>query len=73
VLNFIALYWPQGWKKDTIWEAKVATLGAHVPAFINILTSMLYHLLVTWDQQQARNAQSWPQVVGALTPSVNFA
>jgi hypothetical protein len=27
-----------------------ATLGANVPAFINILTSMFWHLLVTWGQ-----------------------
>jgi hypothetical protein len=41
MLNFKALYWPQGWKKDTIkFGRPIATLGANVSAFINILTSM---------------------------------
>jgi len=53
MLKFMALYWPQGWKKDTIHlGGQFATLGA---------------------KQQAKNAQSWPQVFLALTPSVKRA
>jgi hypothetical protein len=41
MLNFMALYWvegfSQGWKKDT---SQFTTLGTNGPAFINILTSM---------------------------------
>jgi hypothetical protein len=33
-----------------IWAANFATLGTNVPAFINILTSMFQHLLVTSGQ-----------------------
>jgi hypothetical protein len=36
MLNFMALYWPQSWKKLTIKFAKPIRnpLGANVPAFI---------------------------------------
>jgi hypothetical protein len=35
----MALYWAQGWKKDTIQlgEANLQPLGANVPAFISTL------------------------------------
>jgi hypothetical protein len=39
MLNFMALYLAPRLEKD-IWEANFATLGANVPAFIDILTSM---------------------------------
>jgi hypothetical protein len=51
MLNFMALYWPQCWKKDyhKIWEANLQPLGANVSASIHVLMSMFYHLLlVTW-------------------------
>jgi hypothetical protein len=49
----MALYWPQGRKKDTTEFGKsISTLGA---------------------KQQAKNAESWPQVFSALTPSVKRA
>jgi hypothetical protein len=53
--------------------SQFATLGANVLAFINILSSMLKHLLVTLVQTTSQNAQSWPQVFLALTPSVKWA
>jgi len=36
MLNFMALYWPQSWKKgyDQICEANSQPLGTNVPAFI---------------------------------------
>jgi hypothetical protein len=33
-----------------IWEANLQSLGANVPSFINIMTSMFHHLFVTWGQ-----------------------
>jgi hypothetical protein len=33
-----------------IWEAQFATLRSNVPAFINVLMSMFWHLLVTWGK-----------------------
>jgi hypothetical protein len=42
MLNFMALDWPQVWKKGyhQIWEANLQPLGPNVSAFINILTSI---------------------------------
>jgi hypothetical protein len=39
MLNFMALYWPQGFKKDTneFCEANLKALGANVLAFISKL------------------------------------
>jgi hypothetical protein len=41
MLNFMALYWPQGWKKGYhhIWEANLQPLGL-----------MFRHLLISWHQ-----------------------
>jgi hypothetical protein len=30
--------------------SQFATLGANIPAIINILKTMFYHLLITWGQ-----------------------
>jgi hypothetical protein len=51
-----------------------ATLGANVPAFINILTSMFSHLLVTWGQTTSQKCSKLaPSFFLALTPSVKWA
>ncbi len=36
----MAFYWPQGWRKGyhEILGGQFATLGANVPAFLNIMT-----------------------------------
>jgi hypothetical protein len=53
MLNFMALYWPQGLKRiPTNLGSQFATLGA---------------------KQQAKYAQSWPQVFPVLTPSFKQA
>jgi hypothetical protein len=39
MLKFMGLYWPQGWKKDTVklnLGDQFATLGTNVPAFIGL-------------------------------------
>jgi hypothetical protein len=47
MLNFMALYWPPRLKKRIPYfefgtlGTQFATLGSNVPAFINIMTSML--------------------------------
>jgi hypothetical protein len=49
--------------------SQFVTREANVPTFINIRTSTEY----LWAKQQAKHAQSWPQVFSALTPSVKQA
>ncbi len=41
MLNFMAMYWPQGWKKDTIKFGR---------PICNLWGPMFQHLLVTWGQ-----------------------
>jgi hypothetical protein len=55
---------PQGLKKGyyRIREANLQPLDVNVLAFISNLGA----------KQQAKNAQSWPQVFSALTPSVKW-
>jgi hypothetical protein len=54
--------------------SQFATLGADVPAFINILTSMFWHLLITWGpNNKPKMLKVGPQVFPALTPSVKRA
>ncbi len=48
-----------------------ATLGANVPTFINFLTSMFYHLLVTWGNPKMLKVGL--KCFLALTPSVKQA
>ncbi len=71
----MAMYWPQGWKKDTIEFGRL---------ILQPLGPMFQHLLISSSQcssiycllgakQQAKNAQSWTQVFLALTPSVKRA
>jgi hypothetical protein len=51
--------------------SQFATLGANVPAFINILKTIFYHLLVTWGQTTSqKKAQSWPKVFSTQIYSV---
>jgi hypothetical protein len=52
MLNFMAfIFGPKAGKKlFSNLGSQFATLGANVPAFINILTLMFYHLLEIWGQ-----------------------
>jgi hypothetical protein len=63
MLNYMALYWPQGQKKEgyhQIWEANLQPLGL-----------MFEHLLVTWGQTTSQtNPQSWPPSFFGLAPNV---
>jgi uncharacterized membrane protein len=52
MLNFIAFILALRLKKKILSNlgSQFATLGANVPAFINILTLMFYLLFVIWGQ-----------------------
>jgi hypothetical protein len=53
MLNFMALYWPQGEKRIPM------NLGSQFATLVAI--------------EQAKNAQSWPQVFAIQTPSLKWA
>jgi hypothetical protein len=76
MLNFMAFYWHPKLQKSipSNLGSQFATLGTNVPAFINILTSMFWHLLVTWGpNNKPKMLKVGLQVFSALTPSVKRA
>jgi hypothetical protein len=72
MLNIMALFRPQGWKKDIIkFGRPIYTLEANVPAFNNI--QCLSILLVTWGQFATQKCSKLAPSFLALTPSVKRA
>jgi hypothetical protein len=76
----MAMYWPQGCPRQLdkgyhrIWEANLQPLGPIVLAPINILDiNVLAFISNLGPNNKAKNAQSWPLVFSAPTPSVKWA
>jgi hypothetical protein len=68
----MALYWPQGWKKDyhQICNPWGQRFSIYSYPDVNVLSFIISNV---GPNNKPKNAQSWPQVFSALTPSVKRA